>query len=1461
MSELLPTIQADRIRRSLIDYLTTTFALSDADARDGLDRFLSDADTGMFKGPYVRLRLPFRPADGGLARRAGLVRGVPTPYGHQAAAFTRLASATAGGQRRRPLPTLVTTGTGSGKTEAFLYPILDHVLRAKRDGRHRHQGADPLPDERAGQRPGPAPRRAAHRARRTRRRHRRPLHRAAAAPPATTVTADGLITDRAIIRDTAPDILLTNYKMLDQLLLRHDDQRLWRAVAPTSLQYLVLDEFHTYDGAQGTDVAMLLRRLGLALKSHWPDDDPTLTDDDRARPLAGSPRSPPPPPSGDKGDPAAMLGFAETVFGEPFDARLRRHRVPARPRRVGRRAAAERVAARGCDTGRRPRRSIPRRPCAALDELGDDPDGSDVAARVLGLLYDRDARDADARPAARPGPRPPAACAASRRAPATPSPSTTWSPASSTHGLLRPPRPRRRWVRLFAQLVAALGHVRAVGRPRRAVGRGAPVGPRAHPHRPRRRLRRPASAGATTARPSPATTATRSAPSFPAVYCRHCGRSGWGVGLAPVGDEPRPPTTSTSAATTSAGEGRFRALLYAAAEAERELATARRGRRAGLVRRPRAATLQRRRPDADDPDLARRLGAARAHPRARTPTRTRARTPAPPAARRTPSASSGSAIATLLSVSLSHAVRVEHASTPREKKALVFTDSVQDAAHRAGFVQARSHTLTLRARAARRRRRRAAAAGRSSSTRSSAEAGDDPFARYRLLPPDCADRDSFAPSGRPTPLAPCPPRCARRVRQRLALDAALEFGLNSRHRPHPGAHRLGRGRGRRRPTPSGWPASPAPRSPSYDLARQHSTARRATDATLVALGARRARPDARAGRDRPPLVRQLHPARTAPAGRSGAAGPARPGMPAFPPGRPAPGYPRVGGRTDPSKADDLGPGHLRRSPGTRSGPRGCWTSAPHDGGAADQTAARPARRATACSAPAPAQSGATVYAIAAVGGRRRTHHRGRPRRRAAPAGLRHLPGARRRARRPSSTSSTARPASSCAAAAGWRRAALHPATSTASSTARPDMRRVVAREHTSLLDRRDAARLRGRLQGRRRRPAGAQRAGRHPDAGDGHRHRRPVRGDARLAAAHRRVLPAAGRPRRAAHRQRAQPRLRHRPRRAAAQARRPAVGDQRRGPPTRDLPAAPRRSCAASTSPTWSTRLARDPRRGRTRSARPRRSGRRSPAPSSATSPHCRAATPDSHLDRFLAAFDGLADDRRRGAARLGAPRRRTAAPASFAGPSAQTASAALAARPSQTLKRRLRPASTTLLPELSSGRARRPPPTTTSGRCASAQAARKLTRGTAGAPARRVLDRRPRGARRAAELHAARRRRRPRRRRELDRPGHRRFQTEHAQIQRGASDTRSASSLPAPPSTPAATRSRSTPSTSASTARRSGRGCSARACGYGARHRPHRRQERAPGDLPALRQRRHRRHRPAARRRRADPRHRRDPP
>lgn len=236
MSELLPTLQARAIRQGLLDYLTTTFALADVDAQRALGEFLTQA-AGMFKGPFLRTRLPFRAAEPGWERH--LSWELPyTPYGHQAAAFARLSSATPEGGFRRPDPTLVTTGTGSGKTEAFLYPILDHAMRARRAG-HRGMTAlilypmNALANDQAARlatlltsREELAGITAA-------------LYTGQEGPTRTTVTPDGLITDRAIIRDTPPDILLTNYKMLDQLLLRSADQKLWEKSAE-SLTYLVV---------------------------------------------------------------------------------------------------------------------------------------------------------------------------------------------------------------------------------------------------------------------------------------------------------------------------------------------------------------------------------------------------------------------------------------------------------------------------------------------------------------------------------------------------------------------------------------------------------------------------------------------------------------------------------------------------------------------------------------------------------------------------------------------------------------------------------------------------------------------------------------------------------------------------------------------------------------------------------------------------------------------------------------------------------------------------------------------------------------------------------------------------------------------------------------------------------------------------------------------------------------------
>src|SRR6266702_7566901 len=63
---------------------------------------------------------------------------------------------------------------------------------------------------------------------------------------------------RESIQTDPPDILLTNYVILELLLVRREDQRIFRH---QQMHYLVLDEVHTYGGARGIDVGCLIRRF------------------------------------------------------------------------------------------------------------------------------------------------------------------------------------------------------------------------------------------------------------------------------------------------------------------------------------------------------------------------------------------------------------------------------------------------------------------------------------------------------------------------------------------------------------------------------------------------------------------------------------------------------------------------------------------------------------------------------------------------------------------------------------------------------------------------------------------------------------------------------------------------------------------------------------------------------------------------------------------------------------------------------------------------------------------------------------------------------------------------------------------------------------------------------------------------------------------------------------------------
>lgn len=145
---------------------------------------------------------------------------------------------------------VLTSGTGSGKSLAYIVPIVDHVLT-----RGSGQGIQAIvvypmnalansQDEELrkflvrGYAEGKSPVRFAR------------------------FTGQEKGEERESIRTNPPDILLTNYMMLELLLTRIEDRMLVKAAQ--GLRYLVFDELHTYRGRQGADIALLMRRCRLA---------------------------------------------------------------------------------------------------------------------------------------------------------------------------------------------------------------------------------------------------------------------------------------------------------------------------------------------------------------------------------------------------------------------------------------------------------------------------------------------------------------------------------------------------------------------------------------------------------------------------------------------------------------------------------------------------------------------------------------------------------------------------------------------------------------------------------------------------------------------------------------------------------------------------------------------------------------------------------------------------------------------------------------------------------------------------------------------------------------------------------------------------------------------------------------------------------------------------------------------
>jgi ATP-dependent helicase YprA (DUF1998 family)/very-short-patch-repair endonuclease len=141
---------------------------------------------------------------------------------------------------------VLTSGTGSGKSLTYIVPIVDHVLR-RGSGRGiqaivvypmnalaNSQFEELSKFLEKGYPKGGSPVRFAR------------------------YTGQEKGEAREALRREPPDILLTNYMMLELLLTRAEDRELVRAAQ--GLRFLVFDELHTYRGRQGADVALLIRR-------------------------------------------------------------------------------------------------------------------------------------------------------------------------------------------------------------------------------------------------------------------------------------------------------------------------------------------------------------------------------------------------------------------------------------------------------------------------------------------------------------------------------------------------------------------------------------------------------------------------------------------------------------------------------------------------------------------------------------------------------------------------------------------------------------------------------------------------------------------------------------------------------------------------------------------------------------------------------------------------------------------------------------------------------------------------------------------------------------------------------------------------------------------------------------------------------------------------------------------------
>ena len=270
-----PIIASENIKKSFIDYITTIFTFENAYYRKQFHNALSKPGA-ITKGAYLDLSSSFESGesleqlaeDGVVSKLFPLLEKASEPekeikikrslYLHQEEALFK---ANLGENL------VVTTGTGSGKTECFLLPVVDSLLREKENGtltdavrtiiiypmnalandqmkRMRKMLKD-CPEITFGLYNSSTMHQQKMAESEYRKLHKEP-------------SLSNEIISRERMQKKPPHILITNYSMLEYMMLRPKDDQVFSGA---KLRYIVLDEAHIYRGATGIETSLLMRRL------------------------------------------------------------------------------------------------------------------------------------------------------------------------------------------------------------------------------------------------------------------------------------------------------------------------------------------------------------------------------------------------------------------------------------------------------------------------------------------------------------------------------------------------------------------------------------------------------------------------------------------------------------------------------------------------------------------------------------------------------------------------------------------------------------------------------------------------------------------------------------------------------------------------------------------------------------------------------------------------------------------------------------------------------------------------------------------------------------------------------------------------------------------------------------------------------------------------------------------------